>query len=225
MTVLSLDEHRAHRTEQERDDQPADRAHSLEQARQILARLGGYNQLTDLEPADAGACDDCHEPIEHRWRHGQLDVCRPCAMSRLHAATTLDQQTTSTGTIGPTVPSFFDYLIHWTRACYLELNEHELRGRLNSYRLINGHPPRYLLSNEQKRTLIRLHRHLRDQHERGGQQRPNDLEAWVRAHADRLTLTELERQLDAWHVPAGDRYALGDLLVDRRRQLGITEAA
>lgn len=226
--VVSLDEHRAQRSLELADEQPAvDRAYALDQARRILDRLGGgHDQLAQLPRAGEGPCGDCHADALDRFTVGTVDVCRACATSRLNAGhkAALPQPRTEPG--GATGDGWYHVLIHWTKTCALELTEHELRGRLNSYRLTvtgRGETPRYLLSNDQKRTLIRLHRKLRDHQEHGGDQRPSDLEAWVRGHADRLTITELERRLNEWHVTAADRYELADLLSDRRRQLGLAQ--
>ena len=50
-------------------------------------------------------------------------------------------------------------LVDWVTKSHLAMTEHELRGHLNSYRLTADRPA---LTNLERRTLIRLHRKLRD---------------------------------------------------------------
>ena len=90
---VSVEEARAdHEREALAAQEPADREHSLEWCRLLLARYGGANQLDEIPLETAGPCDDCTTIVDVRYQVGRYTLCRTHATLRLRARARLEAQ-------------------------------------------------------------------------------------------------------------------------------------
>jgi hypothetical protein len=111
MTVVSLDEHRAQRQQEQADldYQPVPTEHALRWATRLLARLEGHNHI---EPDHGpGTCTSCGNQAPVRFTYGTFELCRTCRRARLRAAAKADMPLPA----GPPQPDPIDDLLNRAR--------------------------------------------------------------------------------------------------------------